>query len=152
MTLDLDLNQTCQSCGEQFTPTRPWQSFCTKTCAGRLRQKRRRQAQKRRDTAAPVSQQAKWRDSGPAAPCAAPRPIVARPESQPTERAEAIGFRTFGNQTPTTTTGRAAVWGDVPLKPSPLDGRMVLLGDDYPIEMDADGYPVMPECLRRKTT
>jgi hypothetical protein len=28
---------------------------------------------------------------------------------------------------------------------------MVLSGDDYRIEMDADGDPVMPECLRRKT-
>jgi hypothetical protein len=24
-----------------------------------------------------------------------------------------------------------------------------LQGDDYPIEMDADGYPIMPACLRR---
>ena len=24
-----------------------------------------------------------------------------------------------------------------------------LQGDDYPIEMDADGYPIMPACLQR---
>jgi hypothetical protein len=24
-----------------------------------------------------------------------------------------------------------------------------LQGDDYPIEMDGDGYPIMPACLRR---
>ena len=41
-------------------------------------------------------------------------------------------------------------WGDALLKPSPLDGKLVLLGDDYPIEMDADGYPEIPACLDRR--
>jgi hypothetical protein len=27
-----------------------------------------------------------------------------------------------------------------------------LSGDDYPLEFYADGYPKLPECLRRKTT
>jgi hypothetical protein len=116
----------CQSCGAEFTPTRPWQSCCRKTCAGRLRQQRRRGAQKWRDTASPVSQPAKWRDTAPSAPLCAPAgPVVA----------DSYGF---GH-------------GD-DLKPSPLDVKLVLLGDDYPIEMDADGYPVMPACLRRTPT
>jgi hypothetical protein len=38
---------------------------------------------------------------------------------------------------------------DLPLKPSPLDGKLVLSGDDVTIDMDADGDPIMPECLWR---
>ena len=133
MSARVAAKNTCLSCGVVYTPTRPWQSCCTKTCAGRLRQERRRQAQKRRDTTSPVSQQAKWRDTAPSKPPAAPRPIVA--DNPPPVR--------YG-------------WdpSDLPLTPSPLDGKLVLSGDDYPIEMDADGYPIMPMCLdrRRKTT
>jgi hypothetical protein len=124
-TMSAHVAATCQSCGVVYTPTRPWQSCCTKTCAGRLRQERRRQAQKRRDTTSLVSQQAKWRDTAPSKPPAAPRPIVA--DNPPPVR--------YG-------------WdpSDLPLTASPLDGKLVLSGDDYPIE----GYPIMPACLDRR--
>ena len=122
----------CQSCGAEFTPTRPWQSCCRKTCAGRLRQQRRRGAQKWRDTASPVSQQAKWRDTAPSEPPAAPRPVVA--DNSPPVR--------YGCDP-----------SDLPLTPSPLDGKLVLSGDDYELEYDATGFPEIPACLdrRRKT-
>ena len=40
---------------------------------------------------------------------------------------------------------------DLPLTPNPLDGALVLSGDDYPTETDADGItPILPACLRRR--
>jgi hypothetical protein len=50
--------------------------------------------------------------------------------------------------------GGAAELGavDPDLKPSPLDGKLVLPGDDYPLEYDENGYPEIPECLNRRST
>ena len=42
---------------------------------------------------------------------------------------------------------------DAPVAPSLGFGKVgdpPLQGDDYPIEMDSDGYPVMPDCLVRR--
>ena len=130
MTLDLDLNQTCQGCGDQFTPARAWQRFCSPACQERAK-KRRLRAENAGTNADPVRKPAECRDTAPSKPPAAPRPIVA--DNSPPVR--------YG-----------ADWSDLLLTASPLDGKMVLSGDDYPIETDADGWPVMPECLRRKTT
>jgi hypothetical protein len=136
----------CPSCGAEFTPTRSWQSCCTKTCASRLRQERRRKAQKWRDTTSPVSQSHKWRDSRPHPPrraLAAP-PEGLRPYEWPTPprglEGEHVPARSADPD--------QAVWDGIPLKPSPLDGRMVLSGDDVELEYDADGWPVLPAFLR----
>jgi hypothetical protein len=40
---------------------------------------------------------------------------------------------------------------NVDLKPSPLDGKLVLPGDDYPLEYDENGYPELPAFLDRRT-
>jgi hypothetical protein len=34
---------------------------------------------------------------------------------------------------------------------SPLDGRLVLSSDDYPLEYYEDGYPKLPDCLDRRS-
>jgi hypothetical protein len=131
MTLDLDLNQTCQSCGDQFTPARAWQRFCSPACQERAK-KRRLRAENAGTNPDPVHKPAECRDTAPSALPAAPRPTVA--DNSPPVR--------YG-------------WdpSDLPLTPSPLDGKLVLSGDDYPIEIDADGDPILPACLdrRRKT-
>jgi hypothetical protein len=131
MTLDLDLNQTCQSCGDQFTPARAWQRFCSPACQERAK-KRRLRAENAGTNPGPAHKPAECRDTAPSALPAAPRPTVA--DNSPPVR--------YG-------------WdpSDLPLTPSPLDGKLVLSGDDYPIEIDADGDPILPACLdrRRKT-
>jgi hypothetical protein len=111
----------CQSCGVEFPPKRSWQGYCSAACTNRHRQKRRRRAQKCRDSQPAVSQPTEWRDSAPSLPPRAPQPIVANTPPP----AESYG------------------WG----KP----GDPPLLGDDYPLTYDANGYPELPTCLDRRS-
>jgi hypothetical protein len=127
MTLDLDLNQTCQSCGDQFTPARAWQRFCSPACQERAK-KRRLRAENAGTNPGPAHKPAKCRDTAPIALPAAPRPAVADSQSPQSYGWDPSGLR---------------------LTASPLDGKLVLSGDDVHIEMDADNDPVMPACLRR---
>jgi hypothetical protein len=115
----------CQSCGVEFTPKRSWQGYCSAACANQDRQKRRRHAKKCRDMAAPVSQPTECRDTGQATPRV---PLPAKPEA-----IESYGFGHSDD-----------------LKPSLLDGKLVLFGDDYQLDYYADGYPKIPECLDRR--
>jgi hypothetical protein len=128
----------CKSCGGPFTPKRAWQECCKQACANRLRQQRRREAGKCRDSQPAVSQPADRRDTAPCAPPMAPQAIVSKPTRVDSNPAPGFGH------------GYADRAGRHDLKPSPLDGKLVLPGDEYIIEMDSDGYPIMPECLRRK--
>jgi hypothetical protein len=134
MTLDLDLNQTCQSCGDQFTPARAWQRFCSPACQERAK-KRRLRAENAGTNPDPVHKPAECRDTAPSALPAAPRPAVA------------------DSQTPQSY-GWDPSESDPPLTPSPLDGRLVLSGHDYELEYYDDGFPKIPACLdrRRKAT
>jgi hypothetical protein len=127
MTLDLDLNQTCQSCGDEFTPARAWQRFCSPACQERAK-KRRLRAENAGTNPGPAHKPAECRDTAPSALPAAPRPAVADSQSPQSYGWDPSGLR---------------------LTASPLDGKLVLSGDDVHIEMDADNDPVMPACLRR---
>jgi hypothetical protein len=130
------LKQACQSCGIGFSPKRSWQSYCSEACANRDRQKRRRKAGKCRDT---VSQPAECRDRALTTPRA---PTPAKPEA-----VESYGWTTPAKPEAVESYG----WvDDIPLKPSPLDGKRVLLGDDYPVTHDVNGYPKLPACLDRR--
>lgn len=120
------VSATCQSCGTSFTPKREWQRFCSPACKDKTKKRRRRRPEKRGDRASPLSPPVKCGDKPPAPPR---RPL--RANVAPTVNPPPVRYGWVPSQS------------DPPLTP----------GDDYPIEMDADGVtPILPECLRRMPT
>jgi hypothetical protein len=121
------VSATCKSCGTSFAPKRPWQEYCKPICKDRSAKQRLR-AEKRVDMANPLSVPAECVDSRPVPPRgrsgAAPEP----------------GLRQYVWPTP------PRGLEDVPRGPTPG----ALQGDEYIIEMDADGYPILPACLARR--
>jgi hypothetical protein len=121
----------CQACGRPFIATRPWQGYCSNTCANRDRQKRRRQAQKCRDSRPAVPSPTKCRDTVQATPLRPSAPIL-------------------HVKNRSSTVAKPSPAEDLPLKPSPLDSKPVLSGDDVELEYYEDGYPKIPACLDRR--
>jgi hypothetical protein len=120
------MSETCQSCSAEFTPKRAWQSYCSRRCSNRAAQQRLR-AEKCADEQPAVPRSTECADTAPVRRRRTPGSTVEQ------------GLRPYVWPTP------PRGLGDAPQGPTPG----ALQGDDYPIEMDADGYPIMPECLRR---
>jgi predicted nucleic acid-binding Zn ribbon protein len=121
MSTDTITLHVCACCGAAFRPQRSWQRFCSATCQDRAKKQRQRAG----NAGTSPDQVTQPIECGDTASAPLPRPPVAPPQTP-----------SYG-------------WGDTPLKPSPLDGKPVLLGDDYPLDYYDDGYPKLPDCLRR---
>jgi hypothetical protein len=120
------MSATCKSCGTSFTPTRSWQEYCKPLCKDRSAKRRLRSAEKCVDMANPLSVPAECVDSRPVTPRGAP--------PAPSE-----GLRPYVWPTPPRSLE------EIPHGPTPG----ALQGDEYFIEMDAHGYPILPACLDR---
>ena len=123
----------CRSCGAEFRPKRAWQGYCSPRCKGKAAKRRlRAETRGRASGRSPVRG---MRGHGPPAPRApgSPSEGTRQAPGRPPAEPESYGWDQF----------------DLPLSASPLDWKLVLSGDDYPLEYQ-DGYPKIPACLDRR--